>query len=158
MHKITPFLWFDDKAEEAANFYVSIFKHSKLLEVKRRQGKTPGSDDPVMGVTFELEGQRFMALNGGPHFSFTPAISLFVDCQDQAEVDALWTKLTDGGGEASRCGWLKDKYGLSWQIIPKALGEMLQDKDAARAGRVMQAMLKMSKIEVSELQRAYDGR
>lgn len=156
MNKITPFLWFDDKAEEAANFYISIFKNSKLLEVKRRQGKTPGSDNPVMGVTFELEGQRFMALNGGPHFSFTPAISLFVDCKDQAEVDELWMKLT-AGGEGSRCGWLKDKYGLSWQIIPKALGEMLQDKDPQRAGRVMQAMLKMGKIEVRELQRAYDG-
>jgi len=158
MNKITPFLWFDDKAEEAANFYISIFKNSKLLSVQRRQGKTLGSDNPVMGLTFELEGQRFMALNGGPHFSFTPAISLFVDCKDQAEVDELWKKLTAGGGEESRCGWLKDKYGLSWQIIPKALGEMLQDKDAARAGRVMQAMLKMGKIQVQELQQAYDGR
>lgn len=156
MRKITPFLWFDDKAEEAAKFYTSIFKNSKLVSVQRRQGKTPGSDSPVMGVTFELEGQRFMALNGGPHFHFTPAISLFVDCKDQAEVDGLWAKLT-AGGEASRCGWLKDKYGLSWQIIPKALGEMLQDKDAVRAGRVMQAMLGMDKIDVQGLQRAYDG-
>jgi predicted 3-demethylubiquinone-9 3-methyltransferase (glyoxalase superfamily) len=157
MNKITPFLWFDDKAEEAANFYISIFKNSKLLSVQRRQGKTPGSDSPAMGVTFELEGQRFMALNGGPHFSFTPAISLFVDCKDQAEVDELWKKLTADGGEESRCGWLKDKYGLSWQIIPKALGEMLQDKDPARAGRVMQAMLGMGKIDVQGLQKAYDG-
>lgn len=149
MHKITPFLWFDDKAEEAANYYVSIFKNSKVLSVSPSKGK-------AMHVVFELEGQRFMALNGGPHFSFTPAISLFVDCKDQAEVDELWRKLT-AGGEESRCGWLKDRYGLSWQIIPKALGEMLQDKDPARAGRVMQAMLKMGKIEVKALQQAYDG-
>ena len=151
MNKITPFLWFDDKAEEAANFYVSVFKHGRVLSVSSSKGK-------AMHVVFELEGQRFMALNGGPHFSFTPAISLFVDCKDQAEVDELWKKLTADGGEESRCGWLKDKYGLSWQIIPKALGEMLGDKDPQRAGRVMQAMLKMGKIEVRELQRAYDGK
>lgn len=154
-HKITPFLWFDAQAKEAADFYTSIFKNPKVLDVGRRSGKTRGSDDPVMSVTFELEGQRFMALNGGPHFSFTPAISLFVDCDTQAEVDALWNKLTADGGEASRCGWLKDKYGLSWQIIPKTLGRLLQDKDAAKAARVTQAMLKMSKIEIKELEQAY---
>jgi len=148
--KITPFLWFDDNAEEAINFYISIFKNSKLVSLSR-------NGDKVMGATFEVEGQRFMALNGGPHFSFTPAISLFVDCEDQAEVDELWKRLTADGGEASRCGWLKDKYGLSWQIIPKALGRLLQDKDSAKASRVMQAMLKMSKIEIKELERAYAG-
>lgn len=150
MHKITPFLWFDHQAEEAADFYASIFKNSKVLSVSPSKGK-------AMSVVFELEGQRFMALNGGPHFKFTPAISLFVDCKDQAEVDELWKRLTADGGEESRCGWLKDKYGLSWQIIPKALGEMLQDKDPARAGRVMQAMLKMGKIDVKLLQQSYDG-
>lgn len=157
MNKITPFLWYNDQAEEAAKFYLSIFKSGKLITVKRRSGKTPGSDDPVMSVSFELEGQRFIALNGGPHFSFTPAISLFVDCKDQQEVDELWKKLTADGGEESRCGWLKDKYGLSWQIIPKALGELLQDPDAAKAARVMQAMLKMGKIEVKALEEAYAG-
>ena len=156
MPKITPFLWFNDKAEEAANFYTSIFKNSKVLGISRRSGKTPGSESPVMSVTFELEGQRFMALNGGPHFSFTPAISLFVDCSTQDEVDELWKKLTAGGGEESRCGWLKDKYGLSWQIIPDTLGRLLQDKDAAKAAGVTQAMLKMSKIEIEKLQQAYE--
>lgn len=148
--KITPFLWFDDDAEEAINFYISIFKSSKLVSLSR-------NGDKVMGATFELEGQRFMALNGGPHFSFTPAISLFVDCESQAEVDELWKRLTADGGEESRCGWLKDKYGLSWQIIPKALGRLLQDKDSAKASRVMRAMLNMSKIELKELERAYAG-
>jgi predicted 3-demethylubiquinone-9 3-methyltransferase (glyoxalase superfamily) len=157
MNKITPFLWYNDQAEEAAKFYVSVFKQGKIHCVSRRSGKTPGSDDPVMSVTFELEGQQFIALNGGPHFSFTPAISLFVDCKDQAEVDELWKKLTADGGEESRCGWLKDRYGLSWQIIPHALGELLKDKDPAKAGRVMQAMLKMGKIEVKALEEAYAG-
>ncbi len=151
MKKITPFLWFDTQAEEAMNFYVSIFKNSKVL------GVTPGSDGKAMSVTFELEGQEFMALNAGPEFKFTEAISFFVDCRTQEEVDELWKKLTSDGGEESMCGWLKDKYGLSWQIIPSALGEMLGDKDPEKAGRVMQAMLKMNKIDVKGLQRAYDG-
>ncbi len=154
MKKITPFLWFDDQAEEAAKFYVSVFKNSKLKSVKRT-GKGPKAK--AFSVTFQLEGQDFFALNGGPHFKFTPAISLFVDCKDQREVDTLWKKLLKGGKE-SRCGWLEDKYGLSWQVIPKQLGEMLGDKDPEKAGRAMQAMMKMVKIDVKELKKAYDGR
>ena len=151
MKKITPFLWFDDNAEEAMNFYVSIFKNSKSNEV------IPGPDGKAMSVTFELEGQEFMALNAGPHFHFTEAISFFVSCATQAEVDELWGKLTANGGEESRCGWLKDKFGLSWQIIPTALGELLGDDDREKAGRVLQAMLGMNKIDVAGLQKAYDG-
>jgi predicted 3-demethylubiquinone-9 3-methyltransferase (glyoxalase superfamily) len=149
--KITPFLWFDNEAEEAMNFYVSVFKNSKIVSTG------PGPDGKVMTGTFELEGQKFMALNGGPQFKFTEAISLFVDCTDQAEVDDLWNKLTADGGKASQCGWLKDKYGLSWQIIPKALGELLGGTDPAKAQRAMQAMLKMQKIDVAALKAAYDG-
>ena len=149
MKKITPFLWFDDKAEEAMNFYISIFKNSKIL------GVTPGPNGTVMSATFQLDGQEFMTLNAGPQFPFTEAISFFVNCETQAEVDELWEKLTEGG-EESRCGWLKDKFGLSWQIIPAALGEMLGDKDPEKAGRVMQAMLKMNKIDVKGLKQAYD--
>ncbi len=144
MKKITPFLWFDTQAEEAANFYCSVFKNSKVL-----------SSNPMM-ARFELEGQEFMALNGGPQFKFTEAISLYVDCKDQAEVDELWTKLTADGGEESQCGWLKDKYGLSWQIIPSILPELLTSSDQEKAQRAMQAMLKMQKIDGAELQRAYD--
>ena len=147
--KITPFLWFDSQAEEAMNFYVSIFKNSKALSV------TPGPNGKAMSVTFRLEDQEFMALNAGPQFKFTEAISFFVNCETQAEVDELWGKLTEGG-EESNCGWLKDKFGLSWQIIPKALGEMLQDKDPVKAQRVMQAMLKMNKIDTQVLKQAYD--
>ena len=143
MQRIVPFLWFDGKAEEAAKFYVSIFKNSKVLSA------TP------MSVTFQLEGQQFYALNGGPQFKFTPAISLFVNCETQQEVDDLWTKLLAGGRE-DQCGWLQDKYGLSWQIIPTALGRMLGDKDAEKANRVMQAMLQMKKIDIKGLQQAYD--
>ena len=150
MHKISPFLWFDSQAEEAMNFYVSIFKNSKVLNVAR------GPDGKAFTVSFQLEDQEFMALNAGPQFKFTEAISFFVNCQTQAEVDELWSKLTANGGEESRCGWLKDKYGLSWQIVPTALGEMLADPDPEKAGRVMQAMLQMSKIEIDGLQRAYD--
>lgn len=157
MQKITPFLWFDHQAEEAANFYVSIFKNSKILTVRRYGDAGPGPKGSVMTLTFQLEGQEFYALNGGPVFHFTEAISLFVNCETQEEVDELWLKLTAGGQE-SRCGWLKDKYGLSWQIIPSTLGEMLADKDPAKAGRVMQAMLQMSKIDIAKLQRAYDGK
>ena len=153
MQKITPFLWFDKEAEEAARFYVSIFKNSKVGRVTRYGDAGPGPKGQVMSATFQLEGQEFMALNGGPHFSFTPAISLYVSCETQAEVDELWEKLS-AGGSTERCGWLKDRYGLSWQIIPTALGRLLGDKDAERSQRVMQAMLKMDKIEIRELQEA----
>lgn len=151
MQKITPFLWFDGNAEEAMNFYVATFKNSKVGSVNR----TGGPDTPAFSVTFELEGQEFFALNGGPEYAFTPAISFFVDCKTQQEVDDLWERLSEGGSE-DRCGWLKDKFGLSWQIIPSVLGELLQDKDPAKAGRVMQAMLQMSKIDIAALRRAYD--
>lgn len=150
MKKITPFLWFDNKAEEAMNFYVSVFKNARVLNV------TPGPNGIAQSVTFELVGQEFMALNAGPQFKFNEAISFFVNCKTQAEVDELWEKLTADGGEESRCGWLKDKYGLSWQIIPTALGELMSDPDPEKAGRVVQAMLKMNKIDVKTLQQAYD--
>jgi len=155
MQKITPFLWFNDQAEEAMIFYVSIFKNSKVGRVTRYPKGSPGPEGKVMSVTFQLEGQEFMGLNGGPMFKFSEAISLFVDCETQEEVDDLWARLT-AGGEPGRCGWLKDKYGLSWQIIPRALMKLMQDPEPKKSQRVMQAMLKMSKIEVSELQRAYD--
>ncbi len=150
MQKITPFLWFDDQAEEAAKFYVSIFKNAQITHV------TPGPNNKAMWVSFEIEGLTFYALNGGPQYKFTEAISLFVDCGDQSEVDELWGKLISDGGEESQCGWLKDKYGLSWQIIPKALSQLLGDPDPAKAGRVMQAMLQMKKIDIAGLQKAYD--
>ncbi len=154
MQKITPFLWFDDKAEEAVNFYASIFKKSKIGIVSRYGEAGPGPKGSVMSVTFRLEGQEFMALNGGPHFKFSPAISFFVHCKTQEEVDDLWERLS-AGGEKQRCGWLKDKYGLSWQIIPTALGEMLSDKDAGKSARVMKAMLQMDKIDIKKLKQAY---
>ena len=156
MQKIKPFLWFDDKAEEAVNFYVSVFKNSKVVSMSRYGEAGPGPKGTVMSATFKLDGQEFLALNGGPQFTFTPAISFFVNCETQQEVDELWEKLSAGGKE-ERCGWLKDKYGLSWQIIPSALGKMLQDKDREKASRVMKAMLQMSKIEIEGLKRAYDG-
>jgi len=149
MQKITTFLTYNDRAEEAANFYVSLFNNSKIESVMR-------AGDAVMGVSFQLAGQQFNALNGGPSFSFAEGISLYVNCETQAEVDELWEKLTSGGGEESRCGWLKDKFGVSWQIIPSVLGEMLGDKDPEKAGRAMQAMLKMNKIIIADLKRAYD--
>ena len=155
MHKITPFLWFDDKAEEAMNFYVSIFKNSKVGSVTRYGDAGPGPKGTVMSATFQLDGQDFFALNGGPLFKFTEAISFFVNCDTQEEVDELWEKLMAGGGSPQRCGWLKDKYGLSWQIIPKALGEMLGDKDPQKSQRVMQAMLQMNKINIQRLKAAY---
>ena len=155
MQKITPFLWFDGTAEEAMNFYVSVFKNSKVGRVTRYGEAGPGPKGTVMSATFQLDGQEFYALNGGPLFSFTPAISFFVNCETQQEVDELWEKLS-AGGEKSRCGWLKDKYGLSWQIIPSVLGKMLQDKDAGKAKRVMKAMLQMGKIEINRLQEACD--
>ena len=156
MPKITPFLWFDGKAEEAANFYTSIFKNSKILNSARYGDAGPGPKGSIMMVTFQLEGQNFMALNGGPIYTFTPAISLFVDCETQAEVDELWDKLSAGGSEV-QCGWLKDKFGLSWQIIPKALMELMQDKDPVKSQRVFKAMLQMTKIDVEGLKRASRG-
>jgi predicted 3-demethylubiquinone-9 3-methyltransferase (glyoxalase superfamily) len=156
MQKIRTFLWFDDKAEEAAKFYASIFKNSRILNISRYPEGSPGdSAGKVMTVNFELEGQEFIALNGGPDFRFTEAISLFVNCENQAEVDELWVKLTDGG-EESQCGWLKDRYGLSWQIVPSALMRMIEDKDPAKAKRAMQAMLQMKKIDIATLERARD--
>ena len=150
MPTITPFLWFDTQAEEAMNLYTSIFKRSKVTSVNRAQGK-------VMSVQFELEGQPFMALNAGPQFTFTEAISFFVRCESQQEIDELWEKLTADGGAPSRCGWLKDKFGLSWQIIPTTLGRMLSDTDAGKSKRVLNAMLQMDKLDVKRLQQAYDG-
>ena len=151
MKKITPFLWFDGQAEEAMNFYVSVFKNSKVL------GLTPGPNGSAQSVSFELDGQEFIGLNAGPNFKFNEAISFLVDCKTQEEVNELWEKLSADGGEESMCGWLKDKYGLSWQIIPSALSEMLGDRDPEKANRVMQAMLKMQKIVIADLQKAYDG-
>jgi len=151
MEKIVTFLWFDGNAEEAMKFYVSIFKNSKIVSTM------PGPDGKLLTGTFQLEGQRFMALNGGPQFKFTEAISLFVNCETQAEVDDLWSKLTAGGGAESQCGWLKDKFGLSWQIIPTALGRLLGDKDPKKANAAMQAMLQMKKIDIKRLQQAYDA-
>ena len=153
--KITPFLWFDGKAEEAMNFYVSIFKNSKVVQLTRYADAGPGPKGTVMSAIFQLEGQEFYALNGGPQFKFSPAISLFVHCETQQEVDELWEQLS-AGGKKNRCGWLDDKYGLSWQIIPTVLGEMLQDRDAAKANRVMQAMMQMDKIDIKGLQQAYN--
>ncbi len=155
MQKITPFLWFDHQAEEAMNFYVSIFKNSKVGRVTRYGEAAPGPKGTVMSATFQLDGQDFFALNGGPHFTFSPAVSFFVNCETQQEVDELWEKLS-AGGKKERCGWLKDKYGLSWQIIPSALGKMLGDQDAQKAKKVMQAMLQMDKIDIKGLQQAYD--
>src|SRR6266849_4387593 len=154
MQKITPFLWFDGKAEEAMKFYISIFKNSKMVSVTRFGEAGPGPKGTVMTATFQLDGQQFVALNGGPQFKFTEAVSFFVNCETQPEVDELWEKLSEGG-EKGRCGWLKDKFGLSWQIIPTALGELMGDKDPDKAGRVMQAMMQMSKIDIAALKRAY---
>ncbi len=158
MQKIAPFLWFNDNAEEAMNFYVSVFKNSKIVSTDRYGDAGPGPKGTLMSGTFQLEGQEFYALNGGPQFKFTEAISLFVNCETQQEVDELWAKLTADGGEESQCGWLKDKFGLSWQIIPTALGEMLGDKDPERSKRVMEAMLKMRKIDIKALEQARDQR
>ncbi|HWM55890.1 MAG TPA: VOC family protein [Solirubrobacterales bacterium] len=157
MQKITPFLWFDDQAEEAMNFYTSVFKDSRVIGISRYGEAGPGEAGTVMIATFELEGQRFTALNGGPRFKFTEAISFEVDCETQEEVDYLWESLTAGGGEESMCGWLRDKYGLSWQVVPRVLGELMGDEDREKVKRVTEAMLSMRKIEIAELQRAYDG-
>jgi predicted 3-demethylubiquinone-9 3-methyltransferase (glyoxalase superfamily) len=155
MQKITPFLWFDNNAEEAMNFYLSIFKNSEVISVARYGDAGPGPKGTVMTAKFQLNGQEFVALNGGPHFKFTEAISFVVNCETQQEVDEFWEKLSEGG-EESRCGWLKDKYGLSWQIVPTVLGELLQDKDPAKAKRVIEAMLQMNKIDIKKLKQAYE--
>jgi predicted 3-demethylubiquinone-9 3-methyltransferase (glyoxalase superfamily) len=155
--KITPFLWFDNQAEDAANFYTSIFKNSKILTVTRYGEAGPRPKGSVMTAAFELEGQKFTALNGGPEFKFTEAISFVVNCDTQEEVDYFWKRLTDGGQEV-QCGWLKDKYGLSWQIVPTALFKLLQDPDPAKSQRVVKALFQMKKLDVGELQRAYDGK
>jgi predicted 3-demethylubiquinone-9 3-methyltransferase (glyoxalase superfamily) len=151
MLSITPFLWFDTQAEEAMNLYTSIFPRSKVISVNRAQGR-------VMSVEFELEGQRFMGLNAGPHYKFSEAVSFFISCETQQQVDELWTKLTAGGGEPGRCGWLKDRFGLSWQVIPTALPRMLGDKDPAQSQRAAAAMMQMNKLDITTLQQAFDGK
>ena len=156
MQRIVPFLWFDSNAEEAANFYVSIFKSSKIVSISRYGEAGPGPKGSVMVVTFELDGQELMALNGGPQFKFSEAISLLVNCRNQDEVDDYWEKLSAGGQEV-QCGWLKDKFGLSWQVFPTILGELLTDKDPQKRERVMKAMLRMKKIDIAGLKRAAEG-
>lgn len=156
MQKITPCLWFDGKAEEAANFYTGIFRNSRIGEVMRCGDAGPGPRGSVLAVEFQLEGQDFIALNGGPMFSYSPAISLFVNCETQEEIDALWEKLLQGG-EPRQCGWLTDRYGVSWQIVPTLLGVLLKDRDADKAGRVMAAMLKMVKLDIGSLKQAYEN-
>jgi len=156
--KITTYLWFDREAEEAANLYTSTFKNSKILNVARYGDAGPGPKGTAMTVNFQLDGQEFIALNGGPMYRFTEAISLLVDCETQEEVDRLWNKLTADGGEESMCGWLKDKFGLSWQIIPSALFQLMSDPDPEKSKRVMEAMLQMKKIDVPTLERAHAGK
>ena len=155
--KITPFLWFDTQAEEAMNFYVSVFENSRVINVSYYGEEGPKPAGTVMTATFELNGQEFVALNGGPEFKFTEAISFYVHCETQKEVDELWEKLTADGGKEDTCGWLKDKYGLSWQIVPNVLGRLLQDPDLQKTQRVMKAVLKMKKIDIAALKRAYEG-
>jgi predicted 3-demethylubiquinone-9 3-methyltransferase (glyoxalase superfamily) len=156
MQKIAPFLWFDGKAEEAANFYVSIFKNARIGATRRYGEAGPGPKGSVMSVEFQLDGQQFIALNGGPQFTFSPAISFFVNCETQEEVDELWEKLS-AGGRKDRCGWLQDKFGVSWQIIPTALGKLMGDPDPEKSKRVMKAMLQMDKIDINGLKQAYDN-
>lgn len=156
MRSISPFLWFDTQAEEAASFYVSLFPNSRILNTSRYSDAGPGPAGSVMVVEFELNGQRFMALNGGPHFSFNEAVSFSIDCDTQDEVDHYWTKLTDGGQEL-QCGWLKDRFGLSWQVNPAILGRLMTDPDPAKAARVASAMLKMKKFDIPTLERAFRG-
>lgn len=151
MSTVTPFLWFDDRIEEAVNLYVSVFRNAKITS------RSPGPNGVASSMTFELDGQRFMALNGGPHFKFSEAVSFFVKCETQAEVDHHWDALTANGGAPGRCGWLKDPYGLSWQIIPDALGRYMSDSDRGKAQRVVEAMMQMTKIDVAALDRAYAG-
>ncbi len=157
MQKITPFLWFNDNAEEAMNFYLSVFKNSKVGNVSRYGEAGPGPKGSVMVASFEIEGQKFTALNGGPQFKFTEAISFVVNCETQEEVDELWEKLIEGGGVPSQCGWLKDKFGLSWQIVPTILPKLLGGKDAEGSQRAMKEMMTMTKLDISRLQKAYDG-
>jgi predicted 3-demethylubiquinone-9 3-methyltransferase (glyoxalase superfamily) len=157
MQKITPFLWFNDQAEEAMKFYISIFKNSKVGTISRYGDAGPGPKGTVMCANFQLEGQEFTALNGGPLYTFSPAISFVVNCTTQAEVDELWAKLCEGG-KPNRCGWLTDKFGVSWQIIPTALIEMMSDKDPVKSARAMKAMLQMDKIDIERLRKAYEGR
>ncbi|MBP1161238.1 putative 3-demethylubiquinone-9 3-methyltransferase (glyoxalase superfamily) [Rhodococcus sp. PvR044] len=155
--QIYPSLWFDDQAEEAANYYVSIFKNSKILTIARYPAGAPGPEGSVMTVDFELNGHRINAINGGPQFTFTEAVSLLVDCDSQEEVDEYWAKLTADGGQEVQCGWLKDKYGLSWQIVPPGFDEMMVTGDPEKSQRAMQAMMQMKKLDVNELRRAYNG-
>jgi len=155
--KITTFLWFDNNAEQAMEFYTAIFKHSKILSVSRYGEAGPGPKGTVMVGAFELEGQRFLALNGGPRFKFTEAISLVIDCETQEEIDYFWAKL-GVGGQTQACGWLKDKFGLSWQVVPSVLGELMQDKDPQKSKRVMEAMLQMVKFDIARLKAAHAGR
>ena len=156
MNKITPCLWFDNNAEEAVNFYCSVFKNSKVLNMSRYPEAGPGKPGSVLTASFEIDGQPLTALNGGPQFTFTEAISLMVMCDTQQEIDDYWAKLTANGGKESQCGWLKDKYELSWQIVPRILPQLMQDKDPAKRNRVMKALLKMVKLDIARLQRAYD--
>jgi predicted 3-demethylubiquinone-9 3-methyltransferase (glyoxalase superfamily) len=162
MQKITPHLWFDDQAEEAAHFYISIFKNSKILHTmyygKAFEGVSGKPAGSVMTVSFEIEGQTFVALNGGPIFQFSPAISFMVDCKTQEEVDTLWEKLLENGGGEQQCGWITDKFGVSWQIVPSALGEMISTKDPQKSERVMQAMMPMKKLDIAKLKAAYEGK
>ena len=155
--KITPFLWFDKQAEEAAQFYTSIFTDAKILKISRYGDAGPGPKGSVMVVNFQLAGQEFTALNGGPLFKFSEAFSFVVSCENQKEVDDYWSKLTSGGGQESQCGWLKDKFGFSWQIVPTALGKLMSDKDPTKASRVMQALLQMKKIDIATLEDAARG-
>ncbi|MEW5873178.1 MAG: VOC family protein [Chloroflexota bacterium] len=155
MQKITPFLWFENQAEEAANFYTAIFKNSRILGITRFGEAGPGPQGSVTSVSFQLDGQEFIALNGGPHFKFTPAVSFFVNCEDQAEVDRLWEQLTQGGSEV-QCGWLTDKYGLSWQIVPAGLNDWISGPDAQKSSRAMQAMLQMKKIDLAQIRQTYE--
>ncbi len=157
MQKITPFLWFDGQAEEAVNFYVSVFKNAQVTGMSRCGEEGPGPKGSVLTVMFELDGEKFVALNGGPQFKFTEAVSFVVNCESQEEIDHYWEKLSAGGGEKVQCGWLKDKYGLSWQVVPTSLEKFMQDKDAARSQRVMHAMMQMKKLDIAALERAYDG-
>ena len=158
MQKITPFLWFDNNAEEAAEFYVSIFKNSKILNVSRYGDAGPGPKGSVMVVNFQLAGQEFTALNGGPQFKFSEAFSLVVNCENQKELDEYWSKLTSGGGQESQCGWLNDKFGFSWQIVPTELGKLISAKDPAKTNRVMQAVLQMKKLDIAKLRQAAEGK
>jgi predicted 3-demethylubiquinone-9 3-methyltransferase (glyoxalase superfamily) len=157
MQKITTFLWFNDNAEEAANFYTSTFKNSRITSASRYGEGAPGKAGSVMTIAFEIEGQQFTALNGGPHFKFTEAISLVVHCENQEEIDYYWEKLTSGGGQEGQCGWLKDQFGLSWQVVPAALSKLVGGGDAARSGRVMGALMKMKKLDIAALQAAGDA-